>query len=229
MRGGKGKTVHQNTGSQAWLYVCAHMSEKGRERKRDMLGERDRAGETGRAVEMVRQRETEAERWRGRIYMHLLGTIHPSPFWVQRSTAEIQGLRLWKSLCRQHPLQDTKARLAPQEAEAGKPQRLPRAAAPLQWELPKDGSRGSKYMSYLSGTVKFPHIKHKQNPSLQGGAAPVPIESCCSPFNLVLRCDGYKSQRFGQLCSRKQILQLGKGVRERRGWGGGGGRKKEKS
>lgn len=41
MRGGKGKTVHQNTGSQAWLYVCAHMSEKGRERKRDMLGERE--------------------------------------------------------------------------------------------------------------------------------------------------------------------------------------------
>lgn len=40
MRGGEGKTVHQNAGSLVWLYVCACMSEKGRERKRDVRGKR---------------------------------------------------------------------------------------------------------------------------------------------------------------------------------------------
>lgn len=79
------------------------------------------------------------------MHIHLFSIIHPSPFWNQRSTAEIQGLRLWKSLSRATHGRTQRPDLSPQEVEAGKLaiETAQGCSSPLSGRSPKKGAEGT--------------------------------------------------------------------------------------
>lgn len=141
--------------------------------------ERDR----DRKQERLRETETEQEE---RERMELFSIIQPAPFRVQRSTS---GPAAWHSLS--GALQDTEARLA----QAG----LPGGAGPSTSGHPSARSGASR--SYLSRAVPSPMSStNRILPCKAGRWAPCSFRAAaCLPFNLVLRCYGYKLQRFGRL------------------------------
>ena len=104
---------------------------------------------------------------------------------------------------------------------------------PTESELPNEGSGAGKSLILLQQLNPPPRPRRTTpppipaqieiSPSRRGCA--VPIYSRCSPFNLVLRCSGYKWQSFGQLLSGSKFSSRGRECG--RLWRGKGGRGKK--
>lgn len=130
-----------------------------------------------------------------------------------------------------HPGQDTKARLSPQEVEAGKLaiENAQGCSSPLSGRSPKKGAEGTSTSLIFLEQLNSPTSSTNRIHPCKAGLPLFPFRAAArlsiwSYDATDTNCNGLVS-----FCAESKFYRAGgKGVRESRGWGGGGlGRKEE--